>query len=176
VSSDFLGFSEVATADCRTSESDRNRARSFQTGTTDDPKRDRFFKTPEKRVFGSDASAPWLPLKVEDQLGALGREASVPNWDGERGLPVDASAWEDARALLRVLPPAILNGPDLYLSVSGDGTAHVTLYRGGQGRATVEVGRGRYLWTWVRGGDEDDVEELANLTAAKVRLAGFAKA
>lgn len=114
-----------------------------------------------------------LPLQLESRLSELMVESELPGWDGERGLPVDRTAWDDARAILRSLPEAVLTGPELNVSMSGDGYVHITLWREGKGRATVEAGHGRYFWTWVRGLDESDNADLASLTEATSKLARF---
>lgn len=116
-----------------------------------------------------------LPQTLESEIAALAAESSQPGWDGERGLPVASSAWEDARAILRRLPNEVLRTPALRVSMSGDGYVHVTLSEPERGSATVEAGHGKFYWTWMRGLDEQETAELPSLAEAASKLAEFAR-
>lgn len=116
-----------------------------------------------------------LSQALESKLAALAAESAHPGWDGERGLPVASSAWDDARAILRRLPDDILRSPALHVSMSGDGYVHVTVSEPERGAATVEAGHGRFYWTWMRGMDEHHTAELSSVAEAASKLAEFAR-
>lgn len=183
MTSDGYTFGEsYGTGDWAHTVNDRITALDRKTGTTNQPADDRllavrnsFVQLNAKRYASLvDSAEPRrLPHSVEATLVALAAESAEPGWDGERGRPVDEGAWSDARALLRTLPTAVLEGPDFHVSMSGDGYVHITLWRQGRGRATVEVGHGKYFWGWVRGMDEGADEELSTMNEASAKLTQF---
>lgn len=116
-----------------------------------------------------------LPESIDALIAELAAESASAGWDGERGVPVGQSTWEDARAILRHLTDRFLQSPALHISMSGDGFVHLTVTQPGRGSATVEVGHGRFYWTWTRGMDQAETAELSNLLNAASKLAEFAE-
>lgn len=184
MTTDVFGFSAPYTTDWRALADDRREALLQLTGTTDRAERDRLFdlrpalvaRLADSARYASVLAVPSpkpLPAPIEATLRSLAQASAEPNWDGERSLPVETRAWDNARDLLRALPDAILRGPDLHLSMSGDGMVHVTVYRADRGRATIETGHGRFVWTWMRGLEESAVDELPTLDTAKAKLRRF---
>lgn len=184
MTSDVYGLDEMGTGGWSENVEDQLLAVDRQIGTTTLVDRDRLFAW-RARVANAmkhvrflsfvDPGVPLpLPASLEAKLSALSAEASRPGWDGERGLPVEHSAWESARAILRRLPDDLLRGPALHVSMSGDGFVHLTVSLSERGSATVEVGHGKFYWTWMRGMDEGDTADLSSLTEAASKLRKFA--
>lgn len=111
--------------------------------------------------------------RLERLLSELQAQSSEPGWDGERGLPVSATTWEDAHSILYRLPASALMSPGLHVSMAGDGFVHVSLSRSGRGTATLEIGHGKYYWTWLRGRDESDTVEVGSSSEGVERLVRF---
>lgn len=195
---DVYGFEIYGTGGWTENVEDHVSAVERQVGTTNDASGDRLFELLERlttllKSFHADEGAlenqlrvmsrlsqvagrsRRLPPALESKLAALAAESSQPGWDGERGLPVASSAWEDARAILRRLPNEVLRTPALRVSMSGDGYVHVTLSEPERGSATVEAGHGKFYWTWMRGLDEQETAELPSLAEAASKLAEFAR-
>ncbi|MBN2195019.1 MAG: hypothetical protein JW751_19535 [Polyangiaceae bacterium] len=117
----------------------------------------------------SSTAAIWRELREEkelmsriDQLAAV---TAVSNWDGERGEPVSARQWDDARRLLAGCLVELRGIPAPFISACGDGSAHLQWTTPAGDRGVLEIGAGAYWWSFLPMGDdlEDEVVELQAL-------------
>ena len=118
-------------------------------------------------VFGAETRAL-------ARIAELAAETSVASWDGERGQPVQARQWDDARNLVSRALREMLGIPAPFLSACGDGTAHLQWTTSRGDRGVIEIGKDTYWWSLLSmSGRGDELVQLRSPDDAFGKIRGL---